>query len=46
MPSKKGKKTKKETKINNSDDLKNLGIFLDDDGDEEIDEKESWRYYG
>lgn len=46
MSTKKRKRTNKEIDIYNSDELRNLGIYEDDDVEEEIDEKEVWRYYG
>lgn len=46
MSPKKRKRTNKEENIYDSEELENFGIYDDEDNDEEIDEKESWRYYG
>ncbi len=46
MSPKKRKRTNKERSFYDPEELEDLGIYDDDDSDEDIDEKESWRYYG
>ena len=45
MSPKKRKRTNRENHDYNSDELRELGIYNDDESDEEIDEKEGRRYY-
>ena len=46
MSPKKRKRTTKERNIYDPKELAELGIYNDEDNDKEIDEEESWRYYG
>ena len=45
MSPKKKKRRTKEEDVYNSEELESLGIF-EDESIEELDESESWRYYG
>ena len=45
MSPKKRKRINKDDNGYNPEELEDLGIY-DDESDEEIDEKEAWRYYG
>lgn len=46
MSSKKRKRKNNVVNIHDPDELEDLGIYDDDEDSEELDEEESWRYYG